>query len=50
MTKLNEIYWCKICGNSVKVMNAGNGTLMLWTTNGISKSMIRPQNYLSHNS
>jgi superoxide reductase len=28
MTKINEIYLCKICGNKVKVMNAGNGTLV----------------------
>jgi len=28
MTKVNEIYLCKICGNKVKVMNAGNGTLV----------------------
>jgi desulfoferrodoxin-like iron-binding protein len=28
VTKINEIYLCKICGNEVKVMNAGNGTLV----------------------
>lgn len=28
MTKLNEIYLCKICGNEVKVINAGNGNLV----------------------
>jgi desulfoferrodoxin-like iron-binding protein len=28
VTKINEIYLCKICGNKVKVMNAGNGTLV----------------------
>ena len=28
MTKINEIYLCKIGGNKVEVMNAGNGTLV----------------------
>ena len=28
MTELNEVYLCKVCGNKVKVVNAGNGTLV----------------------
>jgi superoxide reductase len=28
VTKLSEVYLCKICGNEVKVINAGNGTLV----------------------
>jgi superoxide reductase len=28
MTNVDEIYLCKICGNKVKVMNAGKGTLV----------------------
>ena len=28
MTKLNEVYLCKICGNKVKVVAVGRGTLV----------------------
>lgn len=28
MTKLNELYKCNVCGNMVKVVNAGDGTLV----------------------
>lgn len=28
MTKLNEIYKCKVCGNIVEVVHAGNGELV----------------------
>jgi len=28
MTKVEEIYLCKICGNKVKVLEAGKGTLV----------------------
>ncbi|UCH03111.1 MAG: desulfoferrodoxin FeS4 iron-binding domain-containing protein [Candidatus Bathyarchaeota archaeon] len=28
MTKLNEIYVCNICGNKIKVMEAGFGILV----------------------
>lgn len=28
MTKLGEIYVCKICGNKVKVVSTGIGTLV----------------------
>ncbi|MEK7575669.1 MAG: desulfoferrodoxin FeS4 iron-binding domain-containing protein [Patescibacteria group bacterium] len=27
MTKVNEIYKCKICGNTIKVMHEGEGEL-----------------------
>ena len=28
MTKVGDIYLCKICGNKVKVLEAGKGTLV----------------------
>jgi superoxide reductase len=28
MTKVEETYLCKICGNKVKVLEAGKGTLV----------------------
>lgn len=28
MTKLGEVYQCEICGNKVKVLAAGKGTLV----------------------
>jgi len=28
MTKLDEVYLCEICGNKVKVVNTGAGTLV----------------------
>jgi len=28
MTKVNEVYLCKICGNKVKVLESGAGTLV----------------------
>ncbi len=28
MTKVGEIYLCKICGNKVKVLETGKGTLV----------------------
>jgi superoxide reductase len=28
MTKIEEVYLCKICGNKVKVLEAGKGTLV----------------------
>jgi superoxide reductase len=28
MTKVGDIYFCKICGNKVKVLEAGKGTLV----------------------
>jgi len=28
VTKIEEIYLCKICGNRVKVLEAGKGTLV----------------------
>ena len=28
MTKINETYYCNICGNAVKVVNTGAGTLV----------------------
>jgi superoxide reductase len=28
MTKVGDIYLCKICGNKVKVLKAGKGTLV----------------------
>jgi superoxide reductase len=28
MTKVGDIYLCKICGNEVKVLEAGKGTLV----------------------
>jgi len=28
MTKINEVYICEICGNKVKVLTAGKGTLV----------------------
>jgi desulfoferrodoxin-like iron-binding protein len=28
MTKVGEIYFCEICGNKVKVLEAGKGTLV----------------------
>ncbi|MEM2589332.1 MAG: desulfoferrodoxin FeS4 iron-binding domain-containing protein [Candidatus Aenigmatarchaeota archaeon] len=28
MTKVGEIYLCEICGNKVKVIEAGKGTLV----------------------
>jgi len=28
MTKVGDIYVCKICGNKVKVLEAGKGTLV----------------------
>lgn len=28
MTKVNEVYECEICGNKVKVMESGDGTLV----------------------
>jgi superoxide reductase len=28
MTKAGDIYLCKICGNKVKVLKAGKGTLV----------------------
>ncbi|MCW4044917.1 MAG: desulfoferrodoxin FeS4 iron-binding domain-containing protein [Candidatus Bathyarchaeota archaeon] len=28
MTKLDEVYLCKICGNKVKVLATGVGTLV----------------------
>jgi superoxide reductase len=28
MTKVGEVYKCMICGNTVKVLNAGVGTLV----------------------
>lgn len=28
MAKLNEVYKCSICGNTVKVVNAGMGQLV----------------------
>jgi desulfoferrodoxin-like iron-binding protein len=28
MTRVEEIYLCKVCGNKVKVLEAGKGTLV----------------------
>jgi len=28
MTKVNEVYLCEICGNKVKVLESGAGTLV----------------------
>jgi len=28
MTKVNEVYKCEICGNTVEVLHAGVGTLV----------------------
>jgi len=28
VTKANEVYLCKVCGNKVKVIEAGAGTLV----------------------
>jgi superoxide reductase len=28
MTNVGEVYECEICGNKVKVVEAGNGTLV----------------------
>jgi superoxide reductase len=28
MIKVGDIYFCKICGNKVKVLEAGKGTLV----------------------
>jgi len=28
MTKVGEVYLCEICGNKVKVLEAGKGTLV----------------------
>jgi len=28
MTKVGDIYLCKICGNKVKVLEAGKGTVV----------------------
>jgi len=28
MTKVGEVYYCEICGNKVKVLEAGQGTLV----------------------
>jgi len=28
VTKVEEVYLCKICGNKVKVLEAGKGTLV----------------------
>lgn len=28
MTKVGEIYYCEICGNKVRVMESGMGTLV----------------------
>jgi superoxide reductase len=28
MTKLGEVYFCKTCGNKVKVLSTGMGTLV----------------------
>jgi superoxide reductase len=28
MTKVGDIYLCRICGNKVKVLEAGKGTLV----------------------
>ncbi|MDD3792193.1 MAG: desulfoferrodoxin FeS4 iron-binding domain-containing protein [Candidatus Bathyarchaeota archaeon] len=28
MTKIDEVYVCKICGNKVKVLQSGMGTLV----------------------
>ena len=28
MTKIGEVYLCSICGNKVKIMAAGKGTLI----------------------
>ncbi|MCL6578329.1 MAG: desulfoferrodoxin FeS4 iron-binding domain-containing protein [Candidatus Bathyarchaeota archaeon] len=28
MTRVREVYFCEICGNKVKVLEAGKGTLV----------------------
>lgn len=37
MTKVNETYVCEICGNTVKVIKAGVGTLVCCGKNMVLK-------------
>jgi len=33
MTNVDEVYECEICGNKVKVVEAGSGTFFCWVRN-----------------
>jgi len=37
MTKVGEVYLCEVCGNKVKVLEAGKGTLVSAATHETSQ-------------